>query len=51
MSMRETVFNLRWNNRLSAALGVLALVCFVAVLIVGANTAGFIALVVIGGMT
>jgi len=41
----------RWNNRISIALGIVALILIIIVAITGVGITSFIALVVIGGVT
>jgi len=41
----------RWNNRISIALGIVALISIIIVAITGVGITSFIALVVIGGVT
>jgi len=49
--MAVSFFSTRWNNTLSMALGIMALLSLIAALIAGFSVASFTALVVIGGVT
>jgi hypothetical protein len=47
--MKESCLTVRWNNLFSIALGVVAAIYVITVLIAGVSTASFIGLIVIGG--
>jgi hypothetical protein len=49
--MTASFFTARWSNRVSITLGLVAVIYVIAVLVAGVGTAGFIGLVVIGGVT
>ncbi len=49
--MTSNFFTARWSNIVSIALGIVAAIYTIIVLIIGVGTAGFIGLVVIGGIT
>ena len=49
--MTSSFFTVRWSNIVSVALGIVATIYAIAVLIAGVGTAAFISLVVIGGIT
>ncbi len=47
--IKGNFLTVRWNNLFSIALGVVAAIYVIAVLIAGVGTASFIGLIVIGG--
>lgn len=49
--MTTSFFTARWSNVVSIALGLVAAIYVIAVLVSGVGTAGFIGLIVIGGVT
>ena len=49
--MTSNFFTARWNNIVSIALGLVAAIYVIVVLIAGVGTASFIGLIVIGGIT
>ena len=51
ITMMSSFFSTRWNNILSIALGIVALIVFIAFLATGVGITSFIVLVVIGGVT
>jgi hypothetical protein len=49
--MANDFYTARWSNIVSIALGIVTAIYATAVLIIGVGTAGFIGLVVVGGIT
>jgi len=49
--MTSSFFTARWSNIVSIALGIVTAIYAIVVLIAGVGTAGFIGLIVIGGIT
>ena len=49
--MANNFYTARWSNIVSIALGIVTVIYAIVVLIIGVGTAGFIGLVVIGGIT
>jgi hypothetical protein len=52
--LRQTTsiqYTARWSNIVSIALGIVTAIYATAVLIIGVGTAGFIGLVIVGGIT
>lgn len=49
--MEGKFLTVRWNNMVSIGLGLVAVIYVIVVVITGVGTAGFIGLIVIGGVT
>jgi ABC-type enterochelin transport system permease subunit len=50
-TMANNFYTAHWSNIVSIALGIVAAIYAIVVLIIGVGTTGFIGLVVIGGIT